>query len=96
MNGKRQCAASCPVCRARFRRVARCSRCGADLAALMLLTAHAYRLRQRARQSLRDGDCHVALVYVEKAQRLQATPEGDLLRRVCVATSEVRSRPLYS
>ena len=39
----------CPVCRARFRGVAVCSRCGADLARLMLLAAEAWRLREAAR-----------------------------------------------
>jgi hypothetical protein len=48
--------ASCPVCRARFRGLSQCSRCGDDLTAPMLLAAHAYILRQAAGQSLRQSD----------------------------------------
>lgn len=76
-------AGSCPVCRARFRGSSQCSRCGADLTALMLLAAHAYRLRQTARQSLLQGDLHAALIAVQEAQQLQATAEGSLLGFVC-------------
>lgn len=76
-------AASCPACRARFRAVAVCPRCGADLTALMLLSAHAYRLRQQARRALLQGDCRAALACAAKAQQLQSTPEGSLLQSVC-------------
>ena len=89
MNSDQLRAASCPVCRARFRGIATCSRCGADLTTLMMLSAHAYRLRQQARQALRAGDEAKALACVETAQRLQATPEGSLLRWICrVASGE--------
>ena len=75
----------CPVCRARFRGSSLCSRCGADLTALMLLAAHAYVLRQSGRQSLRQGDFDAALAAFEAAQRLHATPEGSLLSLICTA-----------
>jgi hypothetical protein len=87
MNGDQLRVASCPVCRARFRCVSRCPRCSADLATLMRLAAHAYRLRQQARQLLCRGDCLRALACAEQAQRLHATPEGNLLRWVCAAAS---------
>lgn len=83
MNGDRPPASVCPVCRARFRGVVTCSRCGADLTPLMLLVAHAYRLRQQARHLLRRDDCSRALASVEEAQRLHATPEGHLLLWLC-------------
>lgn len=73
----------CPVCRARFRGMATCSRCGADLAPLMLLMAHAYSLCQKARQSLLQGDARAALTLSKAAQNLHATPEGRLLHAVC-------------
>ena len=82
---------SCPVCRARFRGSSQCSRCGADLAALMLLAAHAYALRHAARQSLRHGDCPAALTSAQAAQRLHRTPEGSLLSVICTATANPRS-----
>jgi hypothetical protein len=75
----------CPVCRARFRGSSLCSRCGADLAGLMLLEAHAYVLRRSARQSLRRGDCRAALASAQAAQRLHATSEGSLLGLICTA-----------
>ena len=78
---------SCPVCRARFRGSAECSRCGADLTTLMLLAAQAYQLRQTARHWLRQGKFQAALSSVQAAQRLHATPEGRLLEWTFSATS---------
>jgi len=75
--------ASCPVCRARFRGVSLCPRCGADLERLMLLKAHAYLLRQSARRFLRAGDARSALVAAQSAQQLHATVHGKLLETVC-------------
>jgi len=77
-------AASCPVCRARFRGLATCSRCGADLTTVTQLAARAYRLRQQARQALRAGNGAEARACVEAAQNLQATPQGFLLRWICL------------
>jgi hypothetical protein len=78
----------CPVCQARFRSEAVCSRCGADLMPLMLLLTHAYCLRQAARQALKAGDEQAALAAAEAAQNLHATPQGDLLRIVCAAAAQ--------
>lgn len=69
----------CPVCRARFRGEAECPRCSADLTALMLLSAHAYRLRQAARQALVAGDFATALSAAERAEDLHSTSQGRLL-----------------
>ncbi len=82
---------SCPVCRARFRGSSQCSRCGADLTALMLLAAHAYALRRAARQLLRQGDCPAALASAQAAQRLHFTAEGSLLSVICTAAANSRS-----
>jgi hypothetical protein len=79
--------ASCPVCRARFRGSSQCSRCGADLTALMLLAAHAYVMRQAARQSLRQGDWQAALDSAQAAQRLHSTAEGGLLSVISTAAA---------
>jgi 2-keto-3-deoxy-galactonokinase len=73
----------CPVCKARFRGAAECSRCGADLTALMLLVAQAYALRQAARQTLRSGAAQNALASARAAQSLHSTAEGDVLQSVC-------------
>ncbi len=81
----------CPVCQARFRASAECSRCGADLTALMLLAAHAYLLRQTARQSLMQRDCQTALASVQVAQHLHSTEEGSLLRSICVLVANTLS-----
>jgi hypothetical protein len=78
-------AVRCPVCQARFRRGAICSRCGADLTPLMLLVAGAYSLRQAARQALQAGDEQAALATAEAAQDLHATSQGSLLQIVCTA-----------
>ncbi len=80
----------CPVCQARFRGVAQCSRCGADLTPLMLLTARAYLLRQTARRSLRQGHLKLAMDAVQAAHHLRATPEGDLLGWICGVSQALR------
>jgi hypothetical protein len=85
--------ASCPVCLARFRGSSQCSRCGADLTALMLLAAHAYVLRQAARQSLRQGDCRAALDSAQAAQRLHSTAEGSLLSVISTAAIPLSGQP---
>jgi hypothetical protein len=82
---------SCPVCRARFRSSSLCSRCGADLTALMLLATHAYVMRQAARQSLRQGDCQAALASAQAAQRLHSTVEGSLLSVICTTAANPHS-----
>jgi hypothetical protein len=87
MKADAQATLSCPVCRARFRGLVMCSRCGADLAVLMLLAAQAYRLRQTARHSLKQGNCQGALACVQAAQRLHPTAEGSLLEWICAAAS---------
>jgi hypothetical protein len=87
MKGDLRSPASCPVCRARFRGSSQCSRCGADLTALMLLAAHAYVMRQAARQSLSQGDWQAALESAQAAQRLHSTPEGSLLSTICTTAA---------
>ena len=59
----------CPVCQARFRSVAVCPRCGADLSRLMRLAARAWYLRGVATEALRAGD-------YERARRAAAAAEG--------------------
>lgn len=66
----------CPVCRARYRGTAICSRCGADLEPLMRLIAEAYWLRRRARQALRDGDHGTARKLAASARKLHDTHHG--------------------
>lgn len=78
---------SCPVCRARFRGSAECSRCGADLITLMLLVAQAYRLRQNAQHLLKQGNFQVALASAQAAQRFHSTTEGRLLELICAVAS---------
>lgn len=70
----------CPVCQARFRGSSTCSRCGADLAPLMILIASAYRLRLEARQSLHAGDFERARKLAAQAQAIRSTQKGEDLR----------------
>ena len=70
----------CPVCQARFRGSRICSRCGADLEPLMLLTVKAWQLRQAARQALDAGDAGRALELAIEAQGTQGTGSGEALR----------------
>lgn len=70
----------CPVCQARFRGARICSRCGADLEPLMLLTVKAWQLRQSARRALNAGDAERALELALEAQGIQSTESGEALR----------------
>jgi len=70
----------CPVCQARFRGARICSRCGAGLEPLMLLTVKAWQLRQAARQALATGDVERALGFAIEAQGVQGAGSGDALR----------------
>jgi hypothetical protein len=66
----------CPVCQARFRGSAQCSRCGADLASLLLLIDHAYQLRREARQAINTGDVRRAQALAEEAETACSTAKG--------------------
>ena len=79
----------CPVCRARFRGTASCSRCGADLTALMTIAASAFRLRQAARESLLEGDFDAALEFATEAQRTQRTEAGSALVSVGMSLAAI-------
>src|SRR5262250_1972857 len=49
-------AMACPTCRAAWRGVPTCPRCGTDLTALMRVAVRAWELRQAARAALCAGD----------------------------------------
>jgi predicted amidophosphoribosyltransferase len=75
-------ANQCPVCQARFRGVSICSRCGADLGRLMLLSAEAWWLREAARTAIAAGDFGRGFELAAKAQEAQRTPAGEALRKI--------------
>ncbi len=84
---------ACPACRARFRGAAVCSRCGADLTALMRLVVEAHRARAEARANLSKGDFAVATTCASAAQARCATTQGErllILARWLAANSEKR------
>jgi hypothetical protein len=80
---------SCPVCRAKFRGVSECSRCGADLSILMQLAAQAWLRRRAARQLLQRGNGRAAFTAIQAAERLHATAEGRFLEFICAAVEPV-------
>lgn len=63
-------AMKCPVCGARFRGSATCSRCGTDLSPLMRITARAWAARGRCRAALLAGDLAAAVRHAAAARRL--------------------------
>ena len=69
----------CPVCQARFRGARTCSRCGADLTPLLLLTVRAWQLREQARERIAAGAVEEAAATARNAQALVSTPEGGSL-----------------
>ena len=66
----------CPVCRAKFRGTRQCSRCGADLTGLMILSARARHNRINARISLLALNFEKAHKLAAAAQREHATEMG--------------------
>ena len=74
----------CPVCRAKFRGTRLCSRCGADLTGLMILSARARHNRIKARKSLLNLNFEKAHKLAVAAQREHATEMG---RKVLLLTA---------
>src|SRR5262249_61815326 len=67
----------CPTCRAPWRGVTTCARCGADLTAPMRVAVRAWELREAARTALcAGGPAAEALALARAACRLHATPPG--------------------
>jgi hypothetical protein len=69
----------CPTCRARFRGARVCSRCGADLTAVMLLAARAWHLRQTARAAMAVSDGGRAVEAATIAEQTQHCRSGAFL-----------------
>ena len=66
----------CPVCQAKFRGSGECSRCGADLTGIMILSARAQRYRANARKALYDLNFAKARELAAAAQKDHATETG--------------------
>ena len=70
----------CPTCRAAWRGVVTCTRCGADLTALMRVAVSAWKLRQATRAALGAGNrAAEALALARAAGQLHTTPHGQRL-----------------
>ena len=70
----------CPTCRAAWRGVATCPRCGTDLTALMRVAVRAWELRQAACAALCAGNRPAeALALARAACQLHTTPYGQRL-----------------
>lgn len=80
----------CPVCSARFRGARECSRCGADLKAVMLITARAWRLREDARRALASGDWAAAREIAGEAWNAEANPQAASLLRLSALLSQIQ------
>lgn len=81
-------ALRCPTCRAPWRGVAACPRCGTDLAPLMRAAIRAWELREAARRSLCAGDQAAdALALAQAACRLHATTRGRRLLALALAAT---------
>ncbi len=73
-------AMACPTCRAAWRDVATCPRCGTDLTALMRVAVRAWELRQATRAALgAGGRTAEALALARAACQLHTTPFGQRL-----------------
>ena len=88
----------CPVCRAPFRAVVACPRCGADLGPLMHLAAGAWARRCRARAALAAGDPETAAGHARAAEAMHSTASGRRLVRLlrCLTTTaDPDARPRF-
>ena len=72
-------SARCPACRAPWRGVTTCPRCGADLAPLMRLATRAWTLRETARTAIVTGDGVTAVAHARAAYQLERAPRGGRL-----------------
>jgi hypothetical protein len=73
-------AMACPTCRAAWRGVPTCPRCGTDLTVLMRVAVRAWELRQATRAALCAGNrATEALVLARAACQLHTTPYGQHL-----------------
>ena len=89
MPGSDTATGRCPVCQARFRGAAECSRCGADLAPLMKLAVDAWRARNAAQQAIAERDFERALRLAASAQQVCATERGRRLQLIAGALAKV-------
>jgi hypothetical protein len=70
----------CPTCRAPWRGVTICARCGTDLTACMRVAVRAWELREATRALLGDDDrAAEAVALAQAACRLHTTPRGQRL-----------------
>ena len=74
----------CPVCRVKFRGTRECSRCGADLSDIMMLSARAQLYRADARKSIYALNFEKGRELAAAAQKEHATDTG---RRLLLLTS---------
>ena len=79
----------CPVCRAKFRGTRECSRCGADLSGIMMLSARAQIYRAHARKSIYALSFEKARDLAAQAQKEHATETG---RRLLLLTSWLNTK----
>jgi len=81
----------CPTCRAPWRGVTICPRCGSDVAMLMRVAVKAWELREAARMALCAGDRPAqALDLARAACRLHTTRQGQrLLALALVAAGQL-------
>ena len=63
----------CPACRATFRGVRVCPRCGADLSDVMAVVVRAWRLRREGWQAMEAGDAARAASLAAESLALHAT-----------------------
>lgn len=77
----------CPACRAPWRGVATCPRCGADLAPLMRLVTRAWTLREAARAAFVAGEGATALDRAREACTLERTPRALRLLALALAAA---------
>lgn len=79
----------CPTCRAPWRQVTQCGRCGTDLSTVMQVTREAWEIRETVRELLCAGDRPAEAVRLARtACQLHATPQAQKLLALALLANQ--------
>jgi predicted amidophosphoribosyltransferase len=79
----------CPTCRAPWRQVPQCGRCGTDLSLVMQVAREAWEAREAVRELLCGGDRPAEAVRLARAAcQLHATPQAQKLLALALLANQ--------
>ncbi len=85
----------CPTCRAPWRQVSQCGRCGTDLSTVMQVAREAWEAREAVRELLCAGDQPAEAVRLARtACQLHATPQAQKLLALALLANQQTAEAL--